>query len=497
MFLSQILDGLEVNTQSYSDFNVESIESDSRLVKNNSIFVAIDGITNKGIDFVDAAIKNGAKAIVIEDKYDLTLATKGIVVIKCTNTRDILVSLLKKFYGNIFPQHLFGITGTQGKTSVVEFIRQILDRLGYSCASIGTLGMKYQDKTDKTNSLTMMEIVDLYKKLNFLKVKQNIDFVALEVTSQGLDTRRFDGLKVDVAGVTNICNHEHLDYHKNMENYFSCKMKLFENHCKDHATVVLNPDTEYYDRIRKICIDKNYRILTFGYSEDADFKILSNEINDGFQEFSFRFLTKEYKVKTRLFGDFQVLNLLEALVFVYSLNLKVSLEDIVDTLGYVSAADGRMKFVAKTKTGGYVYIDYAHTPTSYETVLGIIKKHLTKLGNGKLISLFGLGGDRDKSKRPIMGRIAQQYSDVTIVTDDNPRTEDAKTIRDEVIAGCDKDDTNLYNFDGGRGEAIKFALSLMQKDDILILLGKGHENYQIIGKDKVHFSEEEVVLGNV
>lgn len=497
MFLSQILDGLDVNIQNYSDFDVESIESDSRLVKNNSVFVAIDGNTNKGIDFVDAAIKNGAKTIVIENKYDLVLDDKGVSVVKCINTRDILVLLLKRFYNNVFPQRLLGITGTQGKTSVVEFIRQILDKLGYNCASIGTLGMKYQNETEKTNSLTMMEIADLYKKLNFLKTKQNVDFVALEITSQGLDTRRFDGLSVDVAGVTNICNHEHLDYHKNMENYFNCKMKLFESHCKNGATVVLNPDTDYYDRIKKICLNKNYKILTFGYNDSSDFRILSNEVDDGFQRFTFKFLNKEYEAKTKLFGDFQVLNLLEALVFVYSLNLNKSIEDIVDTLQYVYAADGRMKFVSKTKTGGYVYIDYAHTPSSYETVLSIIRDHLKKLGNGRLISLFGLGGDRDKSKRPIMGQIAQKYSDITIVTDDNPRTEDPEAIRDDVIAGCDKNDSNLYNFENGREEAIRFALSIMQKNDILILLGKGHENYQIIGKDKIYFSEEEIVLNNI
>ena len=156
-----------------------------------------------------------------------------------------------------------------------------------------------------------------------------------------------------------------------------------------------------------------------------------------------------------------------------------------------------MKFISKTKIGGYIYIDYAHTPSSYETVLSTIKEHLKKIGNGRLITLFGLGGDRDKSKRPIMGQIAQKYSDITIVTDDNPRTEKPEDIRKEVILGCNMNDKNLYNFDGGREKAIKFAISLIKKNDILILLGKGHENYQIIGNDKIYFSEEEVVLKNI
>ena len=498
MLLSEILDGLELDLENFSDFLVESIESDSRLIKKNSIFVALKGNTNNGVDFIESAIKNGARAIVIEKNHKLNLNyNEETTIIRCKDTRKTLIILLKRFYNNIFPEYLLGITGTQGKTSVVEFVRQILDKLGYNCASIGTLGMKYFNKTEKNNNLTMMEIVDLYKRLNFLKEKQNINFVALEITSQGLDTRRFDGLSVDIAGITNICNHEHLDYHKNMENYFNSKMELFKNHCKNNAKIILNPDTNYYDRIKKICLDKNYKIITFGYNKESDFRILSNKVIDGFQKFVFSFNNKEYKVKTRLFGDFQILNLLEALVFVFGLDLKIDFNKIVDTLQHVTAADGRMKFISKTKIGGYIYIDYAHTPSSYETVLSTIKEHLKKIGNGRLITLFGLGGDRDKSKRPIMGQIAQKYSDITIVTDDNPRTEKPEDIRKEVILGCNMNDKNLYNFDGGREKAIKFAISLIKKNDILILLGKGHENYQIIGNDKIYFSEEEVVLKNI
>ena len=278
MLLSEILDGLELDLENFSDFLVESIESDSRLIKKNSIFVALKGNTNNGVDFIESAIKNGARAIVIEKNHKLNLNyNEETTIIRCKDTRKTLIILLKRFYNNIFPEYLLGITGTQGKTSVVEFVRQILDKLGYNCASIGTLGMKYFNKTEKNNNLTMMEIVDLYKKLNFLKEKQNINFVALEITSQGLDTRRFDGLSVDIAGITNICDHEHLDYHKNMENYFNSKMKLFKNHCKDNTKIILNPDTNYYDRIKKICRDRNYKIITFGYNKESDFRILSNE----------------------------------------------------------------------------------------------------------------------------------------------------------------------------------------------------------------------------
>lgn len=494
MLLSEIIENLDIKIDNFKDFDVKSIETDSRIRNKDSMFIAIDGNTNRGIDFVNQAKENGAKVVVISDRYNYV--DDGVAVIKCEEPRDILAIILKRFYNNEFPEHILGITGTQGKTSVVEFIRQILSKLGYRCASIGTLGMKYDDQVEKNDSLTMMEIIDIYKKLNFLKVKQNIDFVAMEITSQGLDTRRFDGLKVEIAGVTNICDHEHLDYHGNIENYFNSKMDLFRKHCEDGATVILNPDTTFHDRIVDICETKRYKIFTFGKS-GSDIELISNRTEDGFQKFSFRFLNRNFDVNTRLFGNFQVLNLLEAFAFVYNLKLDVPVEKVVKVLQDVESADGRMKFVGKTKSGGYIYIDYAHTPSSYEIVLGIIKEHLKELGSGRLISLFGLGGDRDRTKRPIMGQIAQKYSDIVIVTDDNPRTEDPSRIRDEVILGCNQNIKNVYNFSDGRREAIKFGISLLNKNDILILLGKGHENYQIIGQEKFPFCEEEVVKNSL
>lgn len=505
MLLSELINNLDIEKSAFfEDFEVESIESDSRKIGKNNLFVALDGDNNRGVDFVPQAIERGARAVVIDrkddySKFDKYISSNKIALLRSFNPRNTLVQLLKRFYNNEFPEHILGITGTTGKTSVVEFIRQMLTELGYGCASLGTLGLKYNDQTLKENSLTMMEIVDLYRKLHFLKGEQNIDFVAMEITSQGLATHRFDGLKVQVAGVTNITDHEHLDYHGDIESYFDSKMDLFRYHCEDGATVVLNPDTTFYEKIVGICKDKKYDILTFGES-GADVELISNSMEKGFQKFSFRFQGKIFNVKSRLFGAFQVLNLLQAFGFVYALNAKLNLgltiEKIVETMENVLAAEGRMKFVTKTHGGGYVYIDYAHTPTSFEVVLGIVREQLRKIGNGKLISLFGLGGERDRSKRPLMGQLAQKYSDVVIVTDDNPRSEDPAAIRREVMAGCDEKLGNVYNFSEGREEAIKFAMSLLKKDDVLILLGKGHEKYQILGKEKVFFSEEDVVRRN-
>jgi UDP-N-acetylmuramoyl-L-alanyl-D-glutamate--2,6-diaminopimelate ligase len=494
MFLSKILEGVATTPIEAVAMDIRSIETDSRIRNDNGIFLALDGERNRGIDFVNQAIANGAKVVVVDKQYGYE--NKDTTVIAADDSKDALVRMLKNFFGNKFPRHIMGISGTQGKTSVVEFIRQILTKLGYGCASIGTLGLKYEEETIKDSSLTMPEIVDLYRKLNFLKNK-NIDFVAIEVTSQGLSTRRFDGVELEIAGITNIYSHEHLDYHLDMDNYFISKMKMLRENCGMGAMVILNPETKYYDRMENICRAENLNISTFGYGDLVDLQIVDVKNAGEIQNIIIKMLGKIYSFSTKLFGNFQILNLVEALAFVHNLKLDISIDKIIDTLQHIESAEGRMNFLAKNKKGGYVYIDYAHTPSAFKIVLEIIQKHLKKLGSGKLITLFGCGGDRDSSKRPLMGKIAQEFSDIVIVTDDNPRTENPEKIRDEVISNCDQNNGNLYNFVGGREEAIKFAMSILERNDILVLLGKGHETYQIIGVEKIYFSEREIVLSNI
>jgi UDP-N-acetylmuramoyl-L-alanyl-D-glutamate--2,6-diaminopimelate ligase len=274
-------------------------------------------------------------------------------------------------------------------------------------------------------------------------------------------------------------------------------MRLFQEHCQEGATVVLNPDTDFYSSIKTICEERNYKILTFGQAPGVDLRILSNRAPEGLQQIEFEAFGRRFSTSTKLFGDFQAVNLMNALAFVQGLGLDRSLDEMVATLKNVQAADGRMKFVAKTSKGASVYIDYAHTPSAYEIVLGIVREHLKKIGGGKLVCLFGAGGDRDKTKRPLMGQVAQRLADVVIVTDDNPRSEDPEAIRADVLSGCDRAGNPVHNRGDGREEAIKFALSLLQKDDILIILGKGHETYQLTREGKIHFSETEIILENL
>ncbi len=496
MNLLKILEGLKYTAGNFKDIkniDINSIKTDSRLVKNKDIFVAIDGKTNKGIDFIENSIKNGATVLVIDKKYNYT--NNNIIVLEVENPIEFTANMLKNFYENKFPKHLMSVTGTKGKTSTVEFIRQILDQLNYKAASIGTLGINYKDKPKeiKDDFLTTRELVEFYEDLYFLKTEKNIDYVAFETTSQGLDTGRVSGIFPEIIGFTNF-SQDHLNYHKTMEEYFNCKMKLFKEHCTKNTKIVLNADISEFETIKNICKEKVdiKNIITYGYNGDV--KLISIKTFTDYQEITFKFNEKMYNFKTNLMGEFQVMNLLCAFSYVYSLHLVENPQIIVDTLGNIKAAEGRMNLVAVTKNGASIYIDFAHTANSLECILKTTREHLSKLGSGRSIILFGLGGNKDATKRPIMGKIAQDLADIVIVTNDNFRNEDPAKIRKEIIAGCDRpNDPNLYNFNGTREEAIKFGISILEKNDILILAGKGHEKYAEENGKKIPFDEFKIV----
>ncbi len=493
MNLLKILENLKYTTKNIKNIDINSIQTDSRLIKKGDIFVAVDGKTNRGLDFIESSINNGAIAVVIDKKYNYI--NNRVIVIEVENPIEFTASMLKNFYSNRFPEHLMSITGTKGKTSTVEFIRQILDQLNYKSASIGTLGINYKDKPKeiKNDFLTTRELVEFYEDLYFLKNKENIDYVTFETTSQGLDTGRVAGLFPEIIGFTNF-SQDHLNYHKTMEEYFNCKMKLFREHCTKNTKIVLNSDIPEYVAIKNICEEKGNikNIITYGYNGDV--KLISIKTTTNYQEITFKFNERNYTFKTNLMGEFQVMNLLCAFSYVYSLNLVENPQIIVDALKNIEAAEGRMNLAGITKNGASVYVDFAHTANSLECILKTTREHLNKLGSGRSIILFGLGGNKDTTKRPIMGKIAQDLADIVIITNDNFRNEDPAKIRKEIIAGCDRpNDPNLYNFDGSREEAIKFGISLLEKNDILILAGKGHEKYAEENGKKIPFDEFEIV----
>ena len=485
MLLSQIIGSYanELEILNFKkDLNINDIQTDSRLIKNNDIFFAIDGFTTKGIDFADKAVENGAKVVVCDKKYNYS--NNDIVIIKCNDTKDILGKFLNNLYYNK-PKYIIGTTGTSGKTSITEFIRQIIQNLGYESASMGTLGVKYKNEKIKHGTLTMLETVELHKNLYELKTNHNVDFVSMEFSSQGMHQNRAAGIYVDVAVFSNL-SPEHLDYHKNMEEYLKQKETLFKKILKDDGTAVLNADIPEFDELKKICEDRKVKIISYGYNGDV--KIEKIKLLPKGQDITVSYKGEEYLLELPFIGTFQAMNVLAAVSAVIALNIEKSFKKILDAVNGIKQAEGRMELAGVKKNGAVIYIDYAHKPDALQKVLEATKEHIPAGSSSKIYILFGCGGDRDKTKRPVMGKIANDLADVVIITDDNPRTENAETIRQEIAATCPK----AYVI-GNRKQAIEKAIDMLEKDDILILAGKGHEKYTIVGKTLSPFDEFEIV----
>lgn len=483
MLLSKIINDYKKDLEIYNfeDFDVRSIQSDSRLIGDGDIFFALDGIAHNGIDFVNDAVKKGAKAVVCHKKYN---PVGDFVLIKCDDAVGILGKFLNKLYPDK-PKHIVGITGTSGKTSVAEFTRQIIQGLGIDAASIGTLGVNFENSHMKEDTLTMRELVDLHEKLSYLKKEKNIDYVAMETTSQGMDQRRGEGVEIEV-GVFNNITPEHLDYHLNMENYFQSKMQLFNKILKKGSPVVLNADIPEFERIKKICEAQNHKILSYGFNGDIRIEKITPYIAG--QKIEFEYKNKKYLLDTSFIGKFQAMNLLASLAIVLQLGIEKSIEKILKVMKNLKQAEGRMELAGVKSNGASIYIDFAHKPDALKQVLETMREHISGDDEARIVILFGCGGDRDKTKRPIMGKIANDLADVVFITDDNPRTEDAAIIREEIMATCPKG----HNI-GDREKAINEAIKMLRPKDILILAGKGHEKYTIVGKEILPFNEFEIV----
>ena len=472
----------ELEIENFKDIEIEGIDRDSRKIKNNYIFFSIDGSTSKGETFIEPAIKKGAKVIVTESEYK----NENIIVMKTKekNIKEIYGKMLIQFYNNL-PKHIIGVTGTSGKTSIVEFIRQTIELLGYESGSIGTLGIKYKNTTIRNDSLTMKETSDMYKYLYYLKNEKNVDYVSMEFSSQGLDQKRAIGIHPEIGIFTNITP-EHLDYHKTMEDYFNKKMFLFTEVLNKGSIVILNADIPEFEKIKKICEECKHKIISYGYN--GDIKLIKIENNLQYQKVFFSYEGKEYSLNTKLLGKFQVMNILSVLGTIISLNLGKDIQKIIICLEKVKNAEGRMEFIGKKKNGAQIYIDYAHKPDALEKILETMKEKM-KNTKGKLFVLFGCGGNRDKEKRPLMGEIADKLADVVFITDDNPRDEDPEKIRNEIFQACKK----AYNI-SGRENAIKKAFNMLEENDVLILAGKGHEKYiEMINGEKLPFDEKKII----
>ncbi len=485
--LSQIkIDYQLKNQESFlGEIEIFDVAIDSRLIEKNknTVFFALKGNKNNGENFVNQAIENGAKIIVSQNFYE----NEKIISIKTENVNKFLTEFLKIFYADL-PKNIYCVTGTNGKSSVVEFSRQICDFLGKNSASIGTIGIltskKIADNFISCN-LTTFDIITLYKNLAILK-KNEIDDVFIEASSIGLDQGRVSGLKIEVGAFTNF-SQDHLDYHENMEKYFNAKMILFNEILSENGFAILNSDIDEFNKIKEICEKRNLQIIDYGFDAKT-FKILEIlQIGDK-QEIIFEYKNKKYEIISKISSDFQAFNLICALAMVLSKNEipEKNLKILLKQISNIKIACGRMEKVAEFN-GAKIFIDFAHSPDALKNIL----ENARKLSNKKLIVLFGCGGNRDEKKRPQMGKIACELADLAIITDDNPRDENPKKIRADILSGC----TNLTKIIEipERKEAIAKALKMLEEDDILILAGKGHEKYQIIQGQKIEFDEKEIV----
>jgi UDP-N-acetylmuramoyl-L-alanyl-D-glutamate--2,6-diaminopimelate ligase len=475
------------NLKLINEIEILDIAINSKTVSANSVFFGLIGLNNDGANFIQDSVNIGVKAVIIDHKskfdYQNFLQRNPQIILIISNSFELLVDFLKTFYQPL-PTNIYAITGTNGKTSSVEFVRQILEFLGKKSASIGTLGVNCDDEIKnqiQISNLTTPDIVSLYKNLFLLK-KYQIDDVAIEVSSIGLEQKRVAGLNISLGAFTNFTQ-DHLDYHQNMQSYFVCKMLLFSNVLKLNDFAVLNSDIEEFNTIEEISRKNNLKIISYGFkAKDLILKKIEQ------QKVTFSYQNNIYEFDFLLSGDFQAFNILCALACVLARNKldKEQIEKLLKNFKNLKSSLGRMQKVAELKNKAQVFIDFAHSPDALENILKLARKLTSK----RIFLLFGCGGDRDQKKRPLMAEIACRLSDLVIVTDDNPRTEDPAMIRKQIISKCNIDKTIEI---ADRKEAITKAIQLLQDNDILILAGKGHEKYQIIGSNKIDFDEEKIV----
>ena len=444
-----------------------NVKIDSRKIKKGDTFIAIKGITNDGHIFIEDAIKRGAKKIIAE-KGDFSVET---MLVK--NTREYLEKYLKEnVYNKIKDLKLIGITGTNGKTTTSFLLYESLNKLDIKTAYIGTIGF-YIESEVRNLSNTTPDILELYEMLLECKTK-NITHIVLEVSSHALSYNRVGDLKFDYALFTNLTR-DHLDYHETMENYAKEKQKLFSK-IKSNGKAIVNSDDEYKNYF--ICLENNN--FTYGF-KDADYKIVSYNISDDESKFEVKSNDKFYKFESKLIGKYNIYNLVAAITVLFEMGFT----DIEEIIKNIDPPIGRMDKVRYNNNT--VIIDYAHTP---DAVLNIIKcsKEITK---GNVYTIVGCGGNRDKTKRPIMGEIATKYSDYVIFTSDNPRFEKPNDILNDITKKLKK---NNFEIIEDRIKAIEKGMQKLKNSDILLVLGKGHENYQIINGKKIHLDDREVVL---
>ena len=446
---------------------IKGLTADSRMVRRGWLFAALQGKTADGRMFINDAIVNGASVILVPEGTEVPEAS-GVTFVSDPDARRRFALLAAGFY-RLQPKTVVAVTGTNGKTSTVTFASQLWDALGKTSASLGTLGIVSRI-TMKKGGLTTPDPAQLQAELADLAAA-GITHLAMEASSIGIDQRRLDGVKLAAAAFTNL-THDHLDYHGTMDSYYEAKARLFDTLLPSGAPAILCVNDEYGEKLAARVKQPKVRI---GAGKDFEIRVDQQTPTPFGQILDVTVGGKPYRINLPLVGLFQGMNALTAAGIVMSTE-KVGFDSLVAHLENLQGVPGRLQLVP----GAPVYVDYAHTPHGLETVLKALRPH-TK---GRLVVVFGCGGDRDKGKRPVMGGIATTLADLAIITDDNPRSENPGTIRAEIRAGA----PNAAEI-GDRRTAIREAVAGLEANDVLIIAGKGHEQGQIVGSEVLPFDD--------
>jgi len=493
MKISEIINNSKALIKSvggFTDAEIISIEYDSRKGTEGSLFAAVEGFESDGHSFIGSAVDNGCRCILISDsRLDefAHFADRGVAILVSDNTRRALSAVSSAFYGNPSGKlHVTGITGTNGKTSITYLLESVYSSAGFSCGVIGTINYRWKGKTLPAPNTTP-ESKDIQELLKMM-VDDGVTHVIMEISSHALELNRVDDVEIDNVVFTNLTG-DHLDFHKTIDAYFEAKKRLLgllDKSPKKNRTAVVNIDDDYGKKIFSEKGKYSFTMRSFGTTGDADFNAINNSIDNRITGVRYRLScdNTSYNVSLKLAGRFQVYNSLAAFGSAYFSG--INREAIIRGLSLLPSVPGRLQ-VVKSKLGFYAVVDYAHTGDALLKLL----QSVNGMPHEKVIAVFGCGGDRDKTKRPVMGKIAFDNSDITIVTSDNPRTEDPDLIIKDITAGIG---SGNYIIEADREKAIAIAVEKASAGDVVVLAGKGHEDYQIIGKTKRHFDDCEMVL---
>ena len=466
MRLDELLSSIEGEQYNMRETEVMSIEFDSRNVKQGALFVALTGEQFDGHDFIQDAVKMGAVAIVTEKKMPAEIPQ--VVV---DDTRMTMGKLAKRFYGNFDDIHLIGITGTNGKTTTSFIIRSILETAGMHPGLIGTI--YYLGKTRVKAERTTPESLDVFRLLSQFK-KEGAKAVVMEVSSHALSLGRVNELQFQTVVFTNL-SQDHLDFHKTMDDYKAAKMRIFSL-LGENGFAVFNVDDAMKKSIERMHLRNT---ITYGMKNRGD--IWANIISDSIDGIQSQVIYKDrkYRINSCLIGDFNIYNILAA--FATGVAIGIDTDVIISGIEKLDGVKGRVERVLDN-----VFVDFAHTPSALENVLKSLRQYVPR----KLLVVFGCGGDRDSAKRPKMGAVASKFADFIIITSDNPRNEPPRQIIEDIERGVT---TTHYKIIEDRREAIRYALAMKKENDVLLVAGKGHEEYQTIGSKSLEFSDAEVI----